>query len=100
MNSTEKILALLGSLIILLISKKSEVNFKACMDNTPYAKNLTVTVSPQPIIVKEGAVINVHYFANLLKPIEQGTKIKLTLEVYEFYLWIKIPCLSVSLKRK
>lgn len=95
MNSTDKILALVGSLLVLLVSQKSEVRFKPCMNNDPYAKNLTVTVGPNPIIVKDGAKVDVYYHANLLKTIRPRSKIKLTLQIYELFAWITIPCIKV-----
>ena len=96
MGPNEKIMALLGSLLVLLLSKKKTIDFKPCRDNSPYANPLIVQLSPNPLLVKSGAKINVNVYANLLKPLEPGSKVKLHLKEKKLWFDVTIPCLSVS----
>ena len=97
MNATEKILALFSSLLF-LTSQKAPVTFKACRDNSPFADPLEVSLSPNPLLVKKGAIARVHVNAQLLQTIQPGFKVKLKVEVRRLFMWLTVPCLKVSIR--
>ena len=87
------------SLVIVLVvavAATQAINFKDCknFDNRPYGDPWQVSLNPEPLVIKEGGSIKLHYAFKAVKEMPIGTKVELTVQRNGN----KIPCLPVRLR--
>ena len=73
------------------------MKFEACRDNSEVADPLSLTLTPHPLVIKEGAKVQVHFHTKLLKPIKPGSKIRLKLQK-KLLIWIPVPCVPLQVR--
>ena len=76
--------------------EKNDIPFSICdaAATNQYVNNLTVSIQPNPIVIKPGKQISLDIGVDLLKEIPIGSRVSLKLKKDD-WIDIPIPCLKV-----
>merc|ERR1711973_389755 len=82
------------AVVALALSANAKPDFESCtnFDNTPFANPFHINIKPDPLVVKKGATVKIHFDATLVADLPVGGKIKVELTKEG----VPIPCLPVS----
>ena len=86
----------LAIVLAVAVTVTQALNFEDCknFDNRPYGDPWHVSLNPEPLVIKEGGSIKLHYAFQAVKEMPIGTQVELTVQRNG----IKIPCLPVRLR--
>merc|ERR1712142_684003 len=79
------------AVVALALSANAKPDFDSCpgVDNTPFVNPFHLSVKPDPVVLKKGEQVKIHFDATLVAELPAGAKISLKL-VKE---GVPIPCL-------
>merc|ERR1711973_15628 len=82
------------AVVALALSANAKPDFDSCsgFDNTPFVDPFHLTVLPDPVVIKKGAQVKIHFDATLVAELPAGAKIDVKL-VKE---GVPIPCLPIA----
>merc|ERR1712142_451375 len=81
------------AVVALALSANAKPDFESCsgFDNTPFVNPFHLNVLPDPLVIKKGAQVKIHFDATLVAELPAGAKIDVQL-VKE---GVPIPCLPI-----
>merc|ERR1712038_1383383 len=81
------------ALVALVLSVNAKKEFEACpgFNNDKVVNPLHLTVNPDPVVIKKGQEVHVHFDANLVSTIVAGTKVDVKMTKFG----VPLPCLTI-----
>ena len=89
-----KFLVVLGALCIAHCILAEQIDVKVCNDavTNTYVDKIDLAIAPNPIEIKGGKTISLHFGVDVLKELAEGASINLDLKKG----FLPIPCIDVS----